>query len=444
MTAGSRQSFFALFHRDHRGTAAVEFALIAPILFLLILGITQFGITLNNYEMLTGGTGGGGAAVFNEPWQFDAIQQYQNRFVQCGIEPHASKHHIHTKGKWGCVHRRQCVPDRADQRARTARDDNDVISMQPDGLWVQLRPGLHITAQSTEMSNETATISLFPRLHRDRRGAVAMLTAAAIVASAGVGAIAVDVGYAVNAQRKLQASTDAAALAGALEIGSTTINPVTNSDELQRDFREPERCVQSQRHHGERLSRVEVLHQHRRDMRIWNVWSAIRQRHSGEAAGDRADILWQSDRHQFAEPLGDGHRRCQRRQGDPMDVMIIVDTTASMNTADFELQRGDKNRLRIGRRPGHVERVLAIRRPGRPAGVSGHDECDGLEGLHLPDQQSYHRAIRQLNAGAGVPDRRAVDRLQNVRRDNQLEYSLQYREGGWWRFRLLWDQGSRR
>ena len=57
ITAGGRQQVFALFHRDHRGTAAVEFALVAPILFLLILGITQFGITLNNYEMLTGGTG---------------------------------------------------------------------------------------------------------------------------------------------------------------------------------------------------------------------------------------------------------------------------------------------------------------------------------------------------------------------------------------------------
>ncbi len=56
MTAGSRQSIFALFYRDQNGTAAVEFALVAPVLFLLVLGITQFGITLNNYEMLTGGT----------------------------------------------------------------------------------------------------------------------------------------------------------------------------------------------------------------------------------------------------------------------------------------------------------------------------------------------------------------------------------------------------
>jgi Flp pilus assembly protein TadG len=45
-----------VFYRDQRGTAAVEFALVAPVLFLLIIGITRFGITLNNYEMLTGGT----------------------------------------------------------------------------------------------------------------------------------------------------------------------------------------------------------------------------------------------------------------------------------------------------------------------------------------------------------------------------------------------------
>jgi Flp pilus assembly protein TadG len=56
MAAVTGRSVFALFCRDLRGTAAVEFALVAPVLFLLILGITQFGITLNNYEMLTGGT----------------------------------------------------------------------------------------------------------------------------------------------------------------------------------------------------------------------------------------------------------------------------------------------------------------------------------------------------------------------------------------------------
>ena len=38
---------------DRRGVASVEFALLAPVLFLLVLGMCQFGITLNQYLTLT-------------------------------------------------------------------------------------------------------------------------------------------------------------------------------------------------------------------------------------------------------------------------------------------------------------------------------------------------------------------------------------------------------
>ena len=41
---------------DCRGTSALEFAFVAPALFLILLGIIQFGLTINDYEMLTGGT----------------------------------------------------------------------------------------------------------------------------------------------------------------------------------------------------------------------------------------------------------------------------------------------------------------------------------------------------------------------------------------------------
>jgi Flp pilus assembly protein TadG len=41
---------------DCRGTSALEFAFVAPVLFLILLGIIQFGLTINNYEMLTNGT----------------------------------------------------------------------------------------------------------------------------------------------------------------------------------------------------------------------------------------------------------------------------------------------------------------------------------------------------------------------------------------------------
>lgn len=39
--------------RDRSGAPAVEFALIAPLLLMLIMGIIQFSITLNNYIELT-------------------------------------------------------------------------------------------------------------------------------------------------------------------------------------------------------------------------------------------------------------------------------------------------------------------------------------------------------------------------------------------------------
>ncbi len=44
---------------DQSGAAAVEFALIAPVLFLLVVGIAQFGIALNNYVLLTDAVGTG-------------------------------------------------------------------------------------------------------------------------------------------------------------------------------------------------------------------------------------------------------------------------------------------------------------------------------------------------------------------------------------------------
>ena len=41
---------------DRKGAAALEFAFVLPALLLVILGIVQVGLTINNYEMLTGGT----------------------------------------------------------------------------------------------------------------------------------------------------------------------------------------------------------------------------------------------------------------------------------------------------------------------------------------------------------------------------------------------------
>lgn len=41
--------------RNRRGVSALEFALVAPVLFMVVFGIIQFGITFNNYLALTDG-----------------------------------------------------------------------------------------------------------------------------------------------------------------------------------------------------------------------------------------------------------------------------------------------------------------------------------------------------------------------------------------------------
>jgi Flp pilus assembly protein TadG len=55
--------------RSERGTAVVEFALVAPLLFLLVFGIIEFGRVLNAYNQLTqlAGQGARAAAVNRNP-----------------------------------------------------------------------------------------------------------------------------------------------------------------------------------------------------------------------------------------------------------------------------------------------------------------------------------------------------------------------------------------
>jgi hypothetical protein len=64
--------------------------------------------------------------------------------------------------------------------------------------------------------------SFLARLRLDERGSLAAMVGFGIVAFVGFAAIVVDVGYLVYAKRMLQASTDAAALAGAQDINRGT------------------------------------------------------------------------------------------------------------------------------------------------------------------------------------------------------------------------------
>jgi Flp pilus assembly protein TadG len=60
---------FRALRRDQRGTALVEFALIAPVLFLLIFGVLDFSLALNDYNQASQlvGLGARAAAVNRNP-----------------------------------------------------------------------------------------------------------------------------------------------------------------------------------------------------------------------------------------------------------------------------------------------------------------------------------------------------------------------------------------
>jgi Flp pilus assembly protein TadG len=69
--------------------------------------------------------------------------------------------------------------------------------------------------------------SLFRRLHHNQEGQVLYLFAAVMVVVLGMAALSIDIGFALHAQRELQASTDAAATAGALDLPCLTGTPCT-------------------------------------------------------------------------------------------------------------------------------------------------------------------------------------------------------------------------
>ena len=68
------------FRRDERGTALVEFALIAPLLFLLLFGIIDFGRALDYYNQVTQLAGQGARAA--------AVNRYAGRHSRSRAAPH--------------------------------------------------------------------------------------------------------------------------------------------------------------------------------------------------------------------------------------------------------------------------------------------------------------------------------------------------------------------
>ncbi len=97
-TEPSRLFFLRALRRDQRGTALVEFAIVAIPLFLVVIGILDFGRALQYYNDLTqvAGAGARAAAVNQDPNGGAADNNFQHQLA-CETTPGELRTHVNVK-----------------------------------------------------------------------------------------------------------------------------------------------------------------------------------------------------------------------------------------------------------------------------------------------------------------------------------------------------------
>jgi len=169
------------------------------------------------------------------------------------------------------------------------------------------------------------------RMHRDRGGAVAVLVGVLIVVLAAFSAIVVDLGYLFYAQRTLQASTDAAALAGAQNLnvgtGGTAIAMAISYGGVNGGYNANRNLTVTMAPGYPQLKCLTSTSVSCSGSDSANAIVVVEQ---ATVPLYFARILginsWQISATATASAKGSVPR--------PLDVMIVLDTTASMNTDD--------------------------------------------------------------------------------------------------------------
>lgn len=173
--------------------------------------------------------------------------------------------------------------------------------------------------------------SFFGRLHSDRSGVVAILVALSMVSLAGFTGLAVDVGNVYYAKSKLQASADAAALAGAQDInagaGGTAISTATSYSAAAGQKNASSTLTATMASGYPKLKCLTSTGVSCTGPDSANAIQVKQQAtvplYFGQVLGIGA---WQISATATAGARGGSTQ--------PADVMLVIDTTASMNTAD--------------------------------------------------------------------------------------------------------------
>ncbi len=190
-----------------RGASLVEFALVAPMLILLLLGIIEFGFFLGEWNELKHGAHEGArlAAV-------DDSSLLTNTCDTINLNDNSSVAVTFTRSGDAIGDTGTVVSDSKRLVALRARAHRDL----PSGDHRHRRRVQNRTA--TQLGKRSQYHMLMPNLKKSDRGATALLVALAMVVLMGIAAIAVDAGLGWNERRQDQTAADTAVMAGALDF----------------------------------------------------------------------------------------------------------------------------------------------------------------------------------------------------------------------------------
>jgi hypothetical protein len=180
--------------------------------------------------------------------------------------------------------------------------------------------------------------SLFRGLRWNQSGAVAMIVGVSIAALVGVSTLTVDLANVINAQRTLQASSNAAALAAAQDIGSATVNPNVTASTYS--------SVAGNKNAMANLTvtLTSVL----KCFTSTGVTCAGSPPYNGIVVNQRATVSTYYGAVLGIGPVNISATATAGARGgksQPVDVMIIVDTTQSMNSSDSSCSISGATRL---------------------------------------------------------------------------------------------------
>ena len=246
----------------------------------------------------------------------------------------------------------------------------------------------------------------------NERGQAFALMIVALVALLGTAAIVMDVGFAWYAKRQVQASADAAALAGAQELPD-----VDRGDESRDAVRVAEHARQPEQR--QRLGHDPLL-----DERGGNWCGAGKtfQANTIAVTETATTPTW------FANVLGFNHfdvkgvaTACQPCSSAPVDIMLVVDRTGSMcsptgpsgECTDLDNAKDGVQTL-LGIMDPNIDTIGLVAFPP----YNNNDVERGLQQPHREHHAHDQREIRQpeqLRPGQpGLPGRRARLRLQDL------------------------------